>query len=405
MWSRLRLDIPASDLFWAVGATVVPGNRLHVRESLENHWSGGQNDAIACLSVRSAFDLFLQSVDFPIQSEILFSAITIPSMPEIARQHGLVPVPVDVEGIDCRIVVESLHRAITPRTKAIVVAHLFGARPGLSPILKIAQENSLVVIEDCAQAWCDWTWRGDERADINLFSFGTIKTATASGGALCRVRNPDTLARMRQLQNQHPLQHSFEFMMRLWKNVFLIAASQRWVYGTLWTLFQQTRLPFEETMSRMTQGFAANNLLGRIRQQPSIGILRLLQRRLKRYEAERISRRIEHARRMIRQLQLGDTYDSILSEGHSFWLFPLRVTDAPRLIDHLRRHGFDATQRGRLEVVKTPPDRLELECPKAITILARTVLLPCYPELTDLAIDRMCQLIMEFDREERLRPR
>ena len=402
MWSRLRLDIPASDLFWALGATVVPGDRQHVQESLENHWSGGQNDAIACLSVRSAFDLFLQSVNFPIQSEILFSAITIPSMPEVAHQQGLVPVPVDLEGIDCRIDVKSLRGAITPKTKAIVVAHLFGARPDLSSVLKIAEEYSLVVIEDCAQAWCDWNWRGDERADINLFSFGTIKTATASGGALCRVRNPQTLARMRQLRNQHPVQRSSEFLSRLWKNAFLIAVSQRWVYGTLWTLFQWMRLPFEKTMSRMTQGFAADNLLERIRQQPSIGMMRLLQRRLKRYETGRISRRIEHARRMIRQLQLRDTYDLVLAENHSFWLFPLRVTDAPRLIDQLRRHGFDATHRGRLEVVKAPHDRPERDCPKARAILETTILLPCYPELTDLAIDQMCQFIMEIDRDEGL---
>ena len=46
--------------------------------------------------------------------------------------------------------------------------------------------------------------------------------------------------------------------------------------------------------------------------------------------------------------------------------------------------------------VPPPPDRPELTCPMATELLSRTVFLPCYPEMSDDAIDGMCELILGF---------
>jgi dTDP-4-amino-4,6-dideoxygalactose transaminase len=53
---------------------------------------------------------------------------------------------------------------------------------------------ALLVVEDCAQAYCGTEFDGHPDADVAIFSFGPIKTATASGGGLLRVRDGELLS-------------------------------------------------------------------------------------------------------------------------------------------------------------------------------------------------------------------
>jgi perosamine synthetase len=46
-----------------------------------------------------------------------------------------------------------------------------------------------MLLKDCAQAFSGLSFRGSSHADISMFSFGTIKTSTAFGGALVEVQN------------------------------------------------------------------------------------------------------------------------------------------------------------------------------------------------------------------------
>ncbi|MCA9062698.1 MAG: DegT/DnrJ/EryC1/StrS aminotransferase family protein, partial [Planctomycetaceae bacterium] len=150
MWSRKRIDITWTSLFAACWSTFVPPGGSQAGRRAESALS--ETDAIACLSVRSGFDLLLTERQFPAGSEILMSAITIPDMPRIVASHGLVAVPVDIcpstMSVDC----ERIRSHITPETKAIVVAHLFGTIPDLDPVAALARQHNLLLIEDCAQA-------------------------------------------------------------------------------------------------------------------------------------------------------------------------------------------------------------------------------------------------------------
>ena len=154
MWVRKRLDIRWSDLGSGLRDCLTRWDRATLAEDLEDLWSAA-NDAFACLSVRTGFDLWLKALQLPPGSEVLVSAITIRDMVRIIESHGLVPVPVDLEPDDLSVDVESLERAITPRTRAILVAHLFGTRQNLDPIFEIAQRHELFVAEDCAQAFAE----------------------------------------------------------------------------------------------------------------------------------------------------------------------------------------------------------------------------------------------------------
>src|SRR5580704_16409678 len=164
MWVRKRLDVGWLDLASALVNCVAPRRRAALVARLERLWSHG-DDALACLSVRSGFDLWLSAVKLPPGSEVLVSAITIPDMVRIIREHGLVPVPVDVDPDRLAIDLEGLKRAVTPRTRAILVAHLFGTRQPLEAIAEFARDHELLLVEDCAQSFVGSGYTGHPEAD------------------------------------------------------------------------------------------------------------------------------------------------------------------------------------------------------------------------------------------------
>ena len=99
MIPRKRLDIGWSDLLYGMRCCLGAGDPARVRERIERAWSseGTEGAGLACLSVRSGFDALLAVLAFPPGSEVLMSALTIRDMTRIVEEHGLIPVPVDLD--------------------------------------------------------------------------------------------------------------------------------------------------------------------------------------------------------------------------------------------------------------------------------------------------------------------
>src|SRR5688572_13851660 len=95
MIPRGALDIAWRDLASALVGACVPGDRAAAETQAERVWNNPER-TVACLSLRSGFDLFLQVMGWPSGTEVLISAVTIPDMVRVLRHHGLVPVPLDV---------------------------------------------------------------------------------------------------------------------------------------------------------------------------------------------------------------------------------------------------------------------------------------------------------------------
>ena len=81
---------------------------------------------------------------------------------------GATPVLVDIDPARYTIDPHKIAAAITPRTKAIIPVHLYGAAADLNPIVDLARRHSLKVIEDCAQA------HGTRYADRVVGSYGDV---------------------------------------------------------------------------------------------------------------------------------------------------------------------------------------------------------------------------------------
>src|SRR5262249_26846028 len=131
--------------------------------------------------------------------------------------HGLIAVPVDLDPHTAGPTLESLGRARSVRTRAVLVAHLFGGRLPLDDLLAFARTHRLFVIEDCAQAFEGDGWLGTCGVDASLFSFGTIKTATALGGAIVRVQDAAVLTQMRTIHAQWVHQSRWRLLLRVLK--------------------------------------------------------------------------------------------------------------------------------------------------------------------------------------------
>jgi perosamine synthetase len=392
MWVRKRVDIGWSDLAAALAHCLLPGSRAARAADIERLWSR-DGDAVACLSVRSGFDLWLSAINLPAGSEVLVSAITIPDMLRIIQDHGLVPVPVDVDPDHLAVDPTSLEQGLSPRTRAILVAHLFGTRQPLDGVAAFARRHNLLLIEDCAQAFVGTSFTGDSEADVSMFSFGPIKTATALGGALLRVPDKAVRDAMRQVLAGQPLHGSWTYARRVLKYTGIKFLTGRLAYAAVFHTWQALGRDPDQLVNGAVRGFAGPGFFQRIRRQPAASLLAVMRRRIARFSSERIARRGRNGQFLLEQLSGSLVSPGWASAEHSYWVFAVLVDESARLIAALREAGFDGSSAHSMCVVPPPADRPEQRAVMAENILPRIVYLPYCSALPESEMERMAAVV------------
>jgi perosamine synthetase len=136
--------------------------------------------------------------------EVIVPTFTYIASVNTIAQTGATPVFVECRAGDWLIDPEDVRRKITPRTRAIVPVHLYGAICDMPAINAIAREHGLAVVEDCAEALGS-TLNGRHVGtfgDIGTFSFFGNKTVTTGEGGMVTVRDPALAERMRRVKGQ-----------------------------------------------------------------------------------------------------------------------------------------------------------------------------------------------------------
>ncbi len=392
MWARGRFDVGWSDLAFGALHCAWPGDRDRAQHRVERLWSP-DGDALACDSVRSGFDLLLRGLDLPAGSEVLFSALNVKGMIRVAERRGLLPIPVDLDLDRLAPRPDALARAISPRSRLLVVAHLFGARIDLDPVLKVARRHGLFVVEDCAQAFERVGDTGHPDANVSLFSFGPLKTATALGGALVRVSDPALLERMRRIQAHYPSRTRRSYLLRIARFAALKSLTWRWSTAALMRLpwFSRGNLDrqLEDAVRRLTRDKDPSKP-GTRRQalelRPAAPMLALLARRLRGSPERTVEARSRAGRRLLQEIGGALACPGVQNPRHGFWLFPVLVKQPARVMAALRAEGFDAAPVTSLRAVGAPADRPHLEPLVARELLSHAVILPCYPAMGSLAL-------------------
>ena len=387
MWPCKQLDLSWRDWRFALGCCLAPSPWEKAAERVERLWPSRQG-VLACLNVRSAFDLYLRVRRWPPGDEIVFSALTVPDMPAIARRHGLRVVPIDVDADTGAWRADNLERVIGPKTRAVVLTHPFGARLDVRPAIALARAHGIVVIEDCAQAYRGPGWTGHPDADLALFSFGPMKTATALGGAVARVLDRETLAGMRRQRACQPVQPTAAFLRRVLVAGALKSACNPRVYGALTAVLDAVGADREHWIHRLTRNTRPGPASLRLR--PCAALLALLARRLAEGDAP-VTRRTVPGRALFDALGPGVCLPTRDAEPHAYWMVPVLVPDAEACKQVLRRAGFDAMS-GRLCAVSGEG----VDVPGARR-LASAVHLPFDPDMPLDELARLGECMTRFD--------
>jgi dTDP-4-amino-4,6-dideoxygalactose transaminase len=119
----------------------------------------GSDYVIPCANGTDALQIAMMALGLEPGDEVITPSFTYIATTEVVALLKLKPVFVEVDPVSFCMDVESLKKAITPKTKAIVPVHLYGQAAPMEQIMEIAKANNLYVIEDNAQAiGCDYTF-------------------------------------------------------------------------------------------------------------------------------------------------------------------------------------------------------------------------------------------------------
>ena len=177
------------------------------QKNLENYT--GAKHVIPVGNGTDALQIALMALGLKPGDEVITPTFTFIATAEVVALLGLTPVVVDVDWDTMNISVDSIRKAITPRTKAIVPVHLFGQCADMEAIMSIAQEHNLYVVEDACQAiGAEYTFADGTKKQaatighIGCTSFFPSKNLGCYGDGGAIFTNDDELAaQMRAIAN------------------------------------------------------------------------------------------------------------------------------------------------------------------------------------------------------------
>ena len=220
--------------FIPVAAPVLDGNeKAYVLDCLESTWissSGkyldrfegafaefcGVKHAVSCSNGTTALHLALLALGVGPGDEVIVPTLTFVATANAVTYCGAKPVFVDVEAETWTIDPTLIEAKITPRTKGIMVVHLFGHPADMETIGAVARRHGLFVLEDAAQAHgaeCRGR-RAGSLGDIATFSFFGNKIVTTGEGGMVTTRDEALAERMRLLRT-----HGMDATRRYWHPV------------------------------------------------------------------------------------------------------------------------------------------------------------------------------------------
>lgn len=183
-------------------------------EEFEAIWAAycGVGHGIAVSNGTTALTVAVEAVGIGAGDEVIMPSFTIISCASAVVRAGGKPVLVDCDPLTWCIDVNQVAAVITPRTRAIMVVHMYGHPVDMDPILALAEKHGLVVIEDAAEVHGalyrshrgspDGTWKKcGGIGHIATFSFFANKLITTGEGGMVVTDDPTFAARSRSLRN------------------------------------------------------------------------------------------------------------------------------------------------------------------------------------------------------------
>lgn len=164
----------------------------------------GDRECVAVNSGTSALHMSLLALGIGSGDEVILPSFTFAATANVVALVGAKPVFVDIDPKTFCINTDLIQPAITKKTKAIIVVHLYGLAADMTKILEIAKINSLLVVEDAAQAHLASIDNKNVGTfgDAAAFSFYPTKNMTSGEGGMVVLKNSKDARICRLLRNQ-----------------------------------------------------------------------------------------------------------------------------------------------------------------------------------------------------------
>lgn len=218
-------------LYIPVAAPMLQGNeKAYVLDCLESTWISstgkyieqfeaafaefcGVQQALSCSNGTTALHLALMALGIGPGDEVMVPTLTFVATANAVTYCGARPVFVDAEPQTWNINPTLIEAKITPRTKGIIVVHLFGHPVDMDPIVSIAARHGLFVLEDAAQAHgAEYKGRrAGSLGDVATFSFFGNKIVSTGEGGMVVTNNNAMISTMQLLKN-----HGMDPQRRYW---------------------------------------------------------------------------------------------------------------------------------------------------------------------------------------------
>jgi perosamine synthetase len=159
--------------------------------------------AVAVCNGSAALETAVAALNIGKSDEVIMPTFTIISSAAAVVRTGVVPVLIDSDLVTWNMDVTQIERKITPKTKAIMVVHIYGLPADMDPILALARKYGLKIIEDAAEMHGQ-TYRGKpcgSFGDVSIFSFYPNKLVTTGEGGMIVTDGKSLADRCRSLRN------------------------------------------------------------------------------------------------------------------------------------------------------------------------------------------------------------
>lgn len=186
------------------GGRFILGPNVSAFEEAAAQYLGGKH-AIGVNSGTDALVIGLRAAGVGPGDEVITTPFSFFATAECISHLGARPVFVDIETDTFNLAPEGVDAAITPRTRAIIPAHMFGQSVAMGPLLAIAQQHGLKIVEDVAQAMgADYQGKKlGTLGEVGCFSFFPSKPLGAFGDGGMVVTNDDEIAGTARMLRAH----------------------------------------------------------------------------------------------------------------------------------------------------------------------------------------------------------
>jgi perosamine synthetase len=163
----------------------------------------GRKHGIAVCNGTAALDAAVEALGIGPGDEVILPTFTIISCVLQIVRSGATPVLVDADPLTWNMDVTQIEAKVTPRTKAIMVVHIYGLPVDMDPVLDIAKRHGLKIIEDAAEV-IGQTYRGKPCGtfgEISTVSFYPNKHVTTGEGGMILTDDDELAETCRSLRN------------------------------------------------------------------------------------------------------------------------------------------------------------------------------------------------------------